>query len=347
MARPALMVSTAAGARLELFLVAGVATVLVIRTFLLLTGFPQLGGDGLHIAHLLWGGLGMSLALMLAVSALGRRAFTVVALVGGIGFGFFIDEIGKFVTADNDYFFRPAVALMYVAFVALALVARVLSTRPLHPDAALANALDLVASARLEGVDRETRDAILELLDRAGPDRDVVRAVRASVLAMPVLPDERGRLQRARARVAAAYAGFAGTALFRRLAVAYGVVYLVFNLPLLIPGAREWLEGTAAPAAPDGWAAEPPALIGIALTAVGTFQLVRGRRASGFRWLRYATVFSMLITQPIAFLHEEFAALPGFALLLLAYIALGYAERLEARSATRRDRPPAPDPAGR
>ena len=347
MARPALMVSTAASGRLELFLVAGVATVLVIRTFLLLTGFPQLGGDGLHIAHLLWGGLGMSLALMLAVSALGRRAFTAVALIGGVGFGFFIDEIGKFVTADNDYFFRPAVALIYIAFVALALVARVLSTRPLQPDAALANALDLIGSARLEGVDRETRDQILDLLERAGLDRDVVRALRASVEAMPVVPADRGRLERARTRVAAAYAGFAGTALFRRLAVAYGLLYLVCNLPLLIPGAREWLEGTAASAAPEGWAAEPPALIGIALTAVGTVQLVRGRRASGFRWLRYATVFSMLITQPLAFLNEEFAALPGFALLLLAYVALGYAEQLEARSGTPRHRPPAPAATGR
>ena len=51
----------------------------------------------------------------------------------------------------------------------------------------------------------------------------------------------------------------------------------------------------------------------------------------------------MLVTQPIAFWNEEFAALPGFALLLLAYVALGYAERLEAQAAAR----PADAPPGR
>jgi len=343
MARPALMVSTAAGERLELFLVSGVATVLVIRAFLALTGFPQLGGDGLHIAHMLWGGLAMSLAIMLAVSAIGRRPFTLVAVVGGIGLGFFIDEIGKFVTADNNYFFRPAIALIYVAFVLLALIARVLASRPIPPDAAFANALDIIASAPPRGIDPAERDEALALLDRAGPDRDVVRAMRASVLALPVAPAARNRLQRLRTRVAAGYAGFAGSALFRRLAIAYGALYVAFNVPLLVPGWRDWVAGAAGPDSPYAWAAEPAGLAGIALTAVGTAQLLRGRRASGFRWLRYATVFSMLVTQPIAFWNEEFAALPGFALLLLAYVALGYAERLEAQAAAR----PADAPPGR
>ena len=46
-----------AGNLLESFLVSAVASVLAIRSFLYLTGYPQLSGRGLHIAHLLWGGL--------------------------------------------------------------------------------------------------------------------------------------------------------------------------------------------------------------------------------------------------------------------------------------------------
>jgi hypothetical protein len=37
----------------ETLLITGVATILVIRTQLWLTNYPQLGGHGLHIAHLL------------------------------------------------------------------------------------------------------------------------------------------------------------------------------------------------------------------------------------------------------------------------------------------------------
>jgi hypothetical protein len=44
-------------------LISRIATVLVIRTELWLTNYPQLGGSGLHIAHLLWGALLMLLAI--------------------------------------------------------------------------------------------------------------------------------------------------------------------------------------------------------------------------------------------------------------------------------------------
>jgi hypothetical protein len=103
----------------ETLIIAGVATVLMIRTQLWLTNYPQLGGHGLHIAHLLWGGLFMLLAIGLLLTFAGRPVLRAAAIVGGVGFGFFIDELGKFVTADNNYFYRPAAALIYLIFVGL------------------------------------------------------------------------------------------------------------------------------------------------------------------------------------------------------------------------------------
>jgi hypothetical protein len=86
---------------LETFLVSAAATVLIIRTQLWATNYPQLGGGGLHIAHLLYGGLFMVIAISLLLMFLNRSIRQPAAILGGVGFGFFIDELGKFITSDN------------------------------------------------------------------------------------------------------------------------------------------------------------------------------------------------------------------------------------------------------
>src|SRR5919205_3484978 len=146
------------GSLQETLLLTGVATVLVIRTQLWLTNYPQLGGHGLHVAHLLWGGLFMLVAIGLLLTFVGRGIRRPAAVLGGIGFGFFIDELGKFVTADNNYFYRPAAALIYLVFIALFLVSRALQRRPgLTPAEDLANAIDLVGDGARNGLDDVTR----------------------------------------------------------------------------------------------------------------------------------------------------------------------------------------------
>ena len=90
----------------EVFFVAAVATILTVRAVLAATGWPQLGGGKIHFAHLLWGGLGMLIAIILLIAMEGRLWNVLGAPAGGIGFGLFIDELGKFITSDNDYFFR-------------------------------------------------------------------------------------------------------------------------------------------------------------------------------------------------------------------------------------------------
>ena len=70
---------------LESFLVAAVISVLVIRWVLTLTGFPRLGGGGLHIAHMLWGGGLMLVAILLLLAYLDRSVQHVAAVIAGLG----------------------------------------------------------------------------------------------------------------------------------------------------------------------------------------------------------------------------------------------------------------------
>jgi hypothetical protein len=83
-------------------------TVIVVRSALAATGYPRLGGGELHIAHVLWGGLFLFGAALSPLLFANRWALEVSAVLAGIGVGLFIDEVGKFITLNNDYFFPPA-----------------------------------------------------------------------------------------------------------------------------------------------------------------------------------------------------------------------------------------------
>jgi len=110
-------------------LVAFAVSVILTRVYLHVTGFPQLGNRVLHIAHALWGGLLLMVGALLPLALANRWALQISALLGGIGTGLFIDEVGKFITQTNDYFFAPALSLIY-AFVLLNVLVYVYFRRP-------------------------------------------------------------------------------------------------------------------------------------------------------------------------------------------------------------------------
>jgi len=92
------------------------AVVALTRLLLYLTGYPQLGGGALHIAHVLWGGLALFSAALLPLIYANRWAYPAGAVLAGIGMGLFMDEVGKFITQNNDYFFAPAAPIIYAFF---------------------------------------------------------------------------------------------------------------------------------------------------------------------------------------------------------------------------------------
>src|SRR6266576_7183570 len=81
----------------ENFLVSAIVSIFVIRLFLRVTHYPIIGSGEFHIAHLLWGGFLMMAALIILLSFLNQKAAVVSSILGGIGFGAFIDELGKFI----------------------------------------------------------------------------------------------------------------------------------------------------------------------------------------------------------------------------------------------------------
>jgi hypothetical protein len=320
---------------LTTFVVSGVATVLVTRLLLRLMGYPEIGGRGLHIAHVLPGGLLMLVSIVLLLAFIGPVVRPAAALVGGIGFGLFIDEVGKFVTADNDYFYRPAAAIMYLAFVLLVLGVQFLANRrPIDPREHLANAVDHAVEGVAGGLSRRRLAKASEQVRAAGPDvqgRDEVRRLLAATprdeveLAAPV-----------DAAWTAVQRGFDRLAQHRwapRVILTVLVVQVV-GAPLI----AIWIRYDRGHLLSD--VPVIGVVIGSALSAVftvrGVLRLRAGDRARAVRLFELSVLVSLLVTQVFQFAGTQFAAVGGMVLDLTLLGLLGAEQdRLQRQSQPR------------
>src|SRR5207237_1728006 len=99
-----------AGIYLQDLLVSAVVAILLTRLFLGMTGFPRMGGGGLHVAHMLWGGLLMLIALVLLLAVIGKRTKRLAAVIGGGGFVLFVDRLGKLLNGDKAVYFLHTIS---------------------------------------------------------------------------------------------------------------------------------------------------------------------------------------------------------------------------------------------
>jgi hypothetical protein len=175
-------------------IVAFAVTVIATRVYLDWSGYPKVGGGGLHVAHMLWGGLLLVAAVLLALLFVGRRALILSALAAGIGVGLFIDEVGKFITETNDYFFAPAAPIIYGAVLLLVLLWLVLGRRERRslPEAThgAIEAVHDLADGRLSTADR---DRALDHL-QAAMATDAPSDLEADLLAILTAPGTEARL---------------------------------------------------------------------------------------------------------------------------------------------------------
>ena len=152
---------------LLLILLAFAASVSLTRLFLELSGYPQLGTSVLHIAHLLWGGLALFIGGLLPLVFANQRALDISALMSGLGMGLFIDEVGKFITRTNDYFFPAAAPIVYVTFL-LTLLMYVLFKPRRAPDqrTRLYHVIEMMEEVLEGDLSEQERGRMLANLDR-------------------------------------------------------------------------------------------------------------------------------------------------------------------------------------
>ncbi|WP_238774296.1 hypothetical protein [Prescottella equi] len=317
---PRLLRDAQAGALVEAFVVIGILTILVTRAYLHATGYPQIGGSTLHIAHALWGGLGMVVALVVVFSFLGALPRMVAVVAGGIGFGLFLDEVGKFVTQTNDYFFQPSVAIMYVVVVALLLVNRwIHDNRTQSAAEDLANAAGTAADGLIHGLTPERLARARRQLRRAaaaGVDPGAIAGVED--LLSRCAPRRNGRLDATgtwlRVHLSRVFDGphavwvaAVALALFSTAGVANAIVTLAEDLE----------GGTGTDITTIGQMCGSTVAFVLCWVAIAR---LRGGRIWPVRMLRIAALVTILLTEIFNFVAEEFGALINVAVGLSALV---------------------------
>lgn len=330
-----------AGGRLQALLLSAVASLLLVRLYLHLTGYPQVGGEVLHIAHVLWGGLLMLVALVLLLSFIGKRVQMSAAIVGGAGFGVFIDELGKFITKDNNYFYEPTIGIIYAIFVVLYLIfnflgqKRVLSSREYQM-----NALTQLEEAVASDMDPREKARMRELLQRADQEDQLTQQLtsllnKADIISVPQpnmltrmlknIDDVYARFWRQRGSSRLVQLFFIFEILLLLGAVVFSVGPSIANLSGLFGGDLEnsvWLA-----------AGEISSLIvatGFILWGVFVLPVSRLRALEQFR---RATLINIFLTNFFMFTRVEFEALPSFFFNLVLLGLISYAFHYEQRHA--------------
>jgi hypothetical protein len=314
--------------QLTLLFVCAVATVVFTRGFLAATGYPQVGGAKLHIAHVLWGGLLMLTALLATLAFLSPAAKPVASVLGGVGFGLFIDEVGKFVTKDVNYFYKPAIAIIYVCFVLLFGLIRWLSRSNFSAEEATLIGLDALERAALGALSPVRRARVLDLLSTTGAAGSVPMAANVTELlertaADPVEhPPLTHRLSAALARV---WVPLTAHRLFRA-----GIFAVLTVAAAVSAGETGWLLRNGV----TGLSVSQKAftLTTFAADVVLLIGALRLRRslASALHWYDHAVLLEITVGQIFLYDSEQLAATLNLVALLIIWGLLRWTIQFEA-----------------
>jgi len=318
-----------------------IVAILGTRLWLEITGYPVIGRGEWHIAHVMWGGLLMMLSTLINFAFHGNRLRKICAGAFGFGFGLFIDETGKFLSRDNNYFFQPAIILIYLLFIVLFFVYRYLEkTEPKDPKSLLFQVISGLEEVAEGDLDNQEKEKMLNKLTK------IIASAQTSNLALakslktlvekcetnPKEVDRWGKMWRMLRR-------FAYRKIFKRqmdltilmLAAIYFIVGGIIDSWYLMSRFEDnrlfdfWYQDLtlltrgdliifSLKAISDGLAS--------VLFVAGTWWVVKGRKRKGVRYFQYGLLVNIFLASVFKFYFEQFSGVFGLGLSIIIYYGL-------------------------
>jgi hypothetical protein len=291
----------------------------------------------------------MAAALLAALSFLGNRTRLWAALIGGIGFGTFIDEIGKFITRDNDYFFQPSISLIYITFVLIYLAFRDLQLRrTITREEYLVNAINDFEEAIINDLQPEERDRALRYLGAIADKDELIVRLAALIEEASVQPRPHGFTRRIREYVVTGYEAvlarsdrFGGliTLFVLQLAINAGTVAWIVLGDLsagIVADASGQRRGILDFLPMSDWFLLVATVIPAIFVVIAVIALPRSRMIA-LRFFHRALLLSICFTEVFLFYRNQAAALIVLAFNLFALASVSVAIGRETRNLVTRD----------
>lgn len=281
----------------------------------------------------------MMVALVIAMVFLGVRARQTSAIIGGVGFGIFIDELGKFITEDNNYFFRPTIGIIYAVFVLLYLLFNFLTrVQRLSSREYQLNALVEVEEAIAQDLDSSERAHIYRLLDASNKDSAMTRHLRDFVDTLRITAGVRpSRSQVILRKVDDIYKRFweqrASNAVVRIVFFVQVVVLVaavIYTVYANVDDIRALFSGSITYGRELIIAQVIASIVTAGFVIYGLSKL-GASRYEAFEQFRRATLINIYMIQFFIFVRLQFEALPGFIASVILLLLITFVLRQERR----------------
>lgn len=309
-----------AGDFIEYFLISGVTSILIIRTFLNLTSYPQLGGQNFHIAHMLWGGILMMIALLSLFVFLNKEVKYFASVVGGVGFGAFLDELGKFITSDNNYFYRPTIAIIYVIFVLLFLAARAVEKYfKFSKDEYAVNAVEITKQTLMHDLDEQEKKTALSYFHKSDKENPIVKAMLNVLQDSVTLPSKKPNIfHKVKLFAKKIYLKLIRAPRFAIFIITFFVIASIINF---FKAFYDFFKVQSF----SEWGQLIFSLVSGLFVLIGVYFLrYRKSRKRSYEMFKLAILLSIFLTQFFRFIEEQLSAITGLLLNLIILSVLQY-----------------------
>jgi len=305
----------------ENFLISAIVSVFLIRIYLRVAHYPQLGSGDYHIAHILWGGFFMMCAIVFLLSFLGEKIAVTSSILGGIGFGAFIDELGKFITKDNNYFFQPTIALIYIVFVLLFLISRFIPKyREISEREYLVNALEMIKESAINDFDEEEALRASEYLRKCDPNNPIVKSLKQLLTQLEVEPlAPPGFFTRIRHSFKKWYYAVAQSGFVLNSVIVFLVVQTILTIAQIAT-----LSLNHPMLSFSDWGQLYSSILAGVFVLIGLFAL-RFSRVEAYRFFRISVLVTIMLTQFFILMHLGWYDIFGLVLNVFALFVINYA----------------------